>query len=127
MRFIGLTLCLLASSFGARAESVEERIAALEARVKSLEQALSNQGGKPAANTADGTYKGQLPNGESLTLKLADGHYFASTDQGSKEGDFDVVGGKDKMVVVTVDGKPEFLRLEGDHLKNDKVDLTKSK
>jgi hypothetical protein len=127
MRFLGLTLCLLASSFTARAESVEERIAALEARVKSLEQALGNQAAKPAAHVADGTYKGQLPNGDSLTLKLADGHYVASTDQGSKEGAFEVMGDKDKVVVATVDGKPQFLRLEGDHLKNDTVDLTKSK
>ena len=127
MRFIGLTLCLLASSFSARAESVEERIAALEARVKSLEQALAGQAGTPSAHIADGTYKGQLSNGDSVTLKLADGHYVASTDQGSKEGVFEVMGGKDKVVMATVDGKPQFLRIEGDHLKNDAIDLTKSK
>ena len=50
MRFVGLTLCLLASSFAARAESAEERLSTLEARVKSLEQALLEVGGKlPAA------------------------------------------------------------------------------
>jgi len=37
MRFIGLTIALLASSLGARAQSAEDRVAALEARVKSLE------------------------------------------------------------------------------------------
>jgi hypothetical protein len=52
MRFIGLTLCLLASSFGARAESAEERITALEARVKALEQALQ-KASVPALNAGD--------------------------------------------------------------------------
>ena len=52
MRFIGLTLCLLASSFGARAESAEDRIGALEARVKALEQALRDAGEKPVAPAA---------------------------------------------------------------------------
>ena len=47
MRLIGLTLCLLASSLGARAESIEDRMAALERQVKSLEAALRDQGGKP--------------------------------------------------------------------------------
>jgi len=47
MRLIGLTLCLLASSFGARAESIEDRMAALERQVKSLEAALRDQGGAP--------------------------------------------------------------------------------
>lgn len=53
MRLIGLTLCLLASSFGARAESVEDRMAALERQVKTLEEALRNQGGKPTMADAD--------------------------------------------------------------------------
>ena len=51
MRFVGLTLCLLASSFAARAESAEERLSALEAKVKVLEQALLEAGAKsPAAS-----------------------------------------------------------------------------
>ena len=124
MRLIGLTLCLLASSLGARAESVEERIGALEARVKELENALRNQAANPASIIADGVYKGQLPNGEAMTLELSKGHFVASTDQGSKSGVFEILGDK---VIATVDGKPEFLRIEGDHLKNDKIDLTKSK
>ena len=69
MRFAGLTLCLLASSLGARAESVEDRVAALEARVKALEMALSQQGSKPIAAVIDGTYVSTLPNGESVTLE----------------------------------------------------------
>jgi len=40
MRRIGLTLCLLVSSLGARAEAAEDRVAELEARVKALETAL---------------------------------------------------------------------------------------
>lgn len=48
MRLIGLTLCLLASSFGARAESIEDRMAALERQVKTLEAALRDQECKPA-------------------------------------------------------------------------------
>jgi hypothetical protein len=45
MRLIGLTLCLLASTFGARAESIEDRMAALERQVKTLEEALRAQSG----------------------------------------------------------------------------------
>ena len=47
MRLAGLTLCLLASSLGARAELIEDRMAALERQVKTLEEALRNQSGKP--------------------------------------------------------------------------------
>ena len=47
MRIIGLTLCLLASSFGARAESIEGRMASLERQVKTLEEALRLQTGTP--------------------------------------------------------------------------------
>jgi hypothetical protein len=43
MRLVGLTLCLLASSLGARAEAAEERIAVLENQVKTLQEALRNQ------------------------------------------------------------------------------------
>ena len=53
MRLIGLTLCLLASSLGARAESIEDRMAALERQVKSLEEALRDQSGKPTLAATD--------------------------------------------------------------------------
>ena len=53
MRLIGLTLCLLASSFGARAESIEDRMAALERRVKGLEEALRNQGEESALSPSN--------------------------------------------------------------------------
>ena len=43
MRLIGLTIALLASSLGARAESVEDRMTALEEQVKTLQEALRNQ------------------------------------------------------------------------------------
>ena len=45
MRLFGLTLALLASSLGARAESVEDRMTALEQQVKTLQAALRNQSG----------------------------------------------------------------------------------
>ena len=53
MRLIGLTLCLLASSFGARAESIEDHIAALERRVKGLEEALRIQSEAPAPSPSN--------------------------------------------------------------------------
>ena len=52
MRRFGLTLALLASSLGARAESVEDRMAALERQVRTLEEALRNQTGTPALTDA---------------------------------------------------------------------------
>ena len=57
MRLFGLTLALLASSLGARAESVEDRMTALEQQVKTLKEALRSQSGitDPASPTrADG-------------------------------------------------------------------------
>jgi hypothetical protein len=62
MRFIGLTLALLASSLGARADSAEERVATLEARVKALEAALSNPSDTvaalpPAIEKSEDTYE----------------------------------------------------------------------
>ena len=53
MRLFGLTLALLASSLGARAESVEDRMAALEQQVKTLQEALRSQSGAtdPASPT----------------------------------------------------------------------------
>ena len=53
MRLFGLTLCLLASSFGARAESIEDRMASLERQVKTLEEALRNQSGQPTMADTD--------------------------------------------------------------------------
>ena len=53
MRLFGLTLCLLASSLGARAESIEDRMASLERQVKTLEEALRNQSGKPTIADID--------------------------------------------------------------------------
>ena len=53
MRLFGLTLCLLASSLGARAESIEDRMASLERQVKTLEEALRNQSGKPTMAVTD--------------------------------------------------------------------------
>ena len=53
MRLFGLTLCLLASSLGARAESIEDRMASLERQVKTLEEALRNQSGQPMIADAD--------------------------------------------------------------------------
>jgi hypothetical protein len=127
MRLLGLTLCLLVSSFGARAESVEDRVAALEARVKGLEEAIRSQSGKVGTNTAtivDGIYKGQTPNGDAFTAELSKGRLFVSTDKESKVGTYEVDG---QRVIATVDGKTEFLRIEGEQLKGAKVELTKSK
>lgn len=53
MRLVGLTLCLLASSLGARAESIEDRMASLERQVKTLEEALRNQNGVPTMADTD--------------------------------------------------------------------------
>ena len=53
MRLFGLTLCLLASSLGARAESIEDRMASLERQVKTLEEALRNQNGMPTIADID--------------------------------------------------------------------------
>ena len=50
MRLFGLTLALLASSLGARAESVEDRMTALEQQVKTLQEALRSQSGTDAAD-----------------------------------------------------------------------------
>lgn len=53
MRLVGLTLCLLASSLGARAESIEDRMTSLERQVKTLEEALRIQSGKPKVAHTD--------------------------------------------------------------------------
>jgi UDP-N-acetylmuramyl tripeptide synthase len=131
MRLIGLTLCFLVSSFGARAESVEDRVAALEARVKALEQALRVQGGNAAPAVAiniDGTYKAVLPNGDTVTAQFQKGTVTAATGTETKTGTYEVIGQK---VIVAADGKVEAMSIEGDHLKmtegNDKIDFIKTK
>jgi hypothetical protein len=131
MRFLGLTLCLLASSFGARAQSVEDRVTALEARVKVLEEALHNQGVKPAlldATNIDGTYKATLPNGESVNVEFNKGHVTANVGKETKAGTYEITG---ERVIVTADGKSETLIIEGDHLRGnsggDKIDFIKTK
>jgi hypothetical protein len=77
MRLIGLTLCLLASSFGARAECGEDRVAALEARVKELEAALQSDSGKPAALAAANA------DCKSGTYEIAGGQVIHSADSRS--------------------------------------------
>lgn len=125
MRLIGLTLCFLVSSFSARAESVEERVAALEARVKTLENALRTQTEKTAAaKSIEGTYKAVLQNGDSGTVELTEGRVLFSSGSESKTGTYEVVG---QRVIATVEGKTEVLRIEGDHLKSDKIELIRTK
>jgi hypothetical protein len=131
MRFLGLTLCLLASSFGARAQSVEDRVTALEARVKVLEEALHSQGVKPVlldATNIDGTYKATLPNGELVNVEFNKGHVTAYSGKESKTGTYEIAG---ERVIVTADGKTETLMIEGDHLRGnaggDKIDFIKTK
>lgn len=125
MRFLGLTLCLLASSLGARAESVEERIAALEARVKTLEQALQKT---PAVVDVAGSYKAAMPDGKVLTLEMKAGKAVVGLGAETKTGTYETVGEK---VIITVENKTETFSIEGDHLKaakgNDKIDFVKSK
>lgn len=115
MRLIGLTLCLLASSFGARAESVEDRMAALEARVKVLEQALKVQSEKllPTAASVEGNYKTVVLN-KILNLDLKDGK--ASFEEGEEKaaGTYTVV---DNVLTVTIEtGKPQVFVISGDRL-----------
>ena len=132
MRRLGLTLCFLVSSFSARADSVEDRVAALEARVKALEEALHTHGNVAAspAIAIDGTYTAKLPNGGVVTAEFSKGKVVASTGGESKAGTYEVVG---QRVVITADGKTEVLEIAGDgHLKtpaggNDKLDFIKAK
>jgi hypothetical protein len=131
MRFVGLTLCLLASSFGARADSVEDRVAALEARVKALEQALREGGAKAAVPAAspglEGTYKGSAPNGQVISLELKAGRAVATLGTDTKTGTYEATG---QRIVITIDGKPEPFEIDGDHLRatkgTDKIDFVKS-
>ncbi|MEI9893402.1 MAG: hypothetical protein WDN28_05750 [Chthoniobacter sp.] len=100
MRLIGLTLCLLASSFGARAESVEDRVSALEARVKALEVALhSTQAPKPAA-LVEGTYKATLPGGDAVSLEFSNGHVTASN---GKTGTYEIAG---QRIIISGTARP---------------------
>jgi hypothetical protein len=130
MRFIGLTLCLLASSLGARAESTDERIAALEARVKTLEQALQAKSAPApaAAVNIDGTYTGALPNGATISFEFQGGKVVALLKDEKKSGTYEVVG---QNAVVTIEDKTETLSIDGDTLRyrkgNEKIDLVKSK
>jgi hypothetical protein len=71
MRFVGLTLCLLVSSLGARAESIEDRMAALERQVKTLEEALRNQSGQQTitvTDAADAEEKTARPTSDTLPI-----------------------------------------------------------
>jgi len=43
MRLAGLSLCLMVSTLSARAEALEDRLAALESQIKVLQQALQTQ------------------------------------------------------------------------------------
>ena len=127
MRFIGLTLCLLASTFGARADSLEDRVTALELRVKVLEDALHAQGGAAnAVASIDGTYKATMPNGTSITATFDKGKVTVVDGSETKTATYTVAGGK---VFVTGDGKTESLTIDGDHLRtddNNRIDFQKT-
>ena len=134
MRFAGLAICLLVSSMGARAESLEDRVAALEARVKSLEQALRTQGSQgsapkqPTMASIEGVYQTFAPTGEKITLEFSKGHIVASFGNESKAGTYEIIG---DHVAATIEGKTEVLTIDGNHLKaensKDKIDLVKVK
>jgi hypothetical protein len=122
MRTLGLTLCLLASS-------LEDRINALEARVKALEQALQQKAAPaPAAGNIEGSYRALMDDGKVLIMELKDGKVSVALGNDTKTGTYEVLGEK---IVITVDNKPEAFAIEGDHIKlvkgNDKVDFVKTK
>ena len=119
MRFIGLTLCLLASTFGARADSLEDRVTALELRVKVLEDALHSQGAPITASNLDGTYKATLPNGGTVTATFDKGKVVANDGKDTQTGTYTVAGQK---VLITINGKTESATIEGDHLTTDDQD-----
>jgi len=125
MRFIGLTLCLLASTFGARADSLEDRVTALELRVKVLEDALRSQAPITAA-TLDGTYKAALPNGGVVTATFGKGKVVANDGKDTQTGTYTVAGQK---VFITINGKTESATIEGNHLitdDKDRIDFSKA-
>lgn len=114
MRFVGLTLALLASSLGARAESVEDRVSALEARVKALEEALRVQGARQAtASAIDGEYHATLPNGNPIALTFDKGKVVATSGKDTRAGTYEIIG---QRVVVTADGKSESLTIDSNVL-----------
>jgi hypothetical protein len=132
MRFVGLTLALLASSLGARADSVEDRVNALEARVKALEEALRAVQGikQPAAANIDGEYKGTLPEGAPITLTFDKGKVVATTGNESKTGTYEIVG--QRVLITAEGGKSETLTIDGNVLhanagKDKTIDFTKTK
>jgi len=127
MRFVGLTLCLIASSFSARADSLEDRVVALEARVKSLEDALHSQGKPTGAVAVDGLYKAVLPNGDVVTATFDKGSVTAHTAGETKTGTYEIIG---QNVVITADGKTEALVMEGGRLRSlgqDKLEFIRTK
>jgi hypothetical protein len=129
MRFVGLTLALLASSLGARAESVEDRVGALEARVKALEEALRVQGSQQATTTSiDGEYHATLSNGNPITLTFDKGKVVASSGKDARAGTYEIIG---QRVVVSADGKSESLAIDGTVLHGGAgektIDFTKTK
>ncbi len=110
---------------------MEDRVAALEARVKALETALQTQAGKPAVLNAaniDGIYKAVLPNGEAITVVFDKGAVTASSDKGNKAGTYEIIG---QRIVISAEGKTEVLTIDGDHLRaekgSDKIDFIKAK
>jgi hypothetical protein len=70
MRRLGLTLCLLVSSLGARAAAAEDRVAELEARVKALESAL---GASVAPGAIPEKAEGAYETGGSRVIPSTDG------------------------------------------------------
>ncbi|HEY3898231.1 MAG TPA: hypothetical protein VGM54_06440 [Chthoniobacter sp.] len=126
MRFIGLTLCLLASTFGARADSLEDRVTALELRVKVLEDALHAKAGATAAADIDGTYKATMPNGSAITATFDQGKVAVVDGAETKTATYTVADGK---VFATGDGKTESLTIDGNHLRTDdsnRIDFQKT-
>jgi hypothetical protein len=111
---------------------VEDRVSALEARVKALEEALhAVQGAKQAtAASIDGEYHATLPNGNPLTLTFDKGKVVATSDKDTKTGSYEIIG---QRVVITADGgKTEVLTIDGDVLhgnagKDKTIDFTKTK
>jgi hypothetical protein len=121
MRFIGLALCLLASTFGARADSLEDRVTALELRVKVLEDTLRAQGvGEPiTAANLDGDYKALLPNGGVVNATFDKGKVVANDGKLTQTGTYEVDGQK---VKITLNGKTESVSIQGNHLVTDDKD-----
>jgi hypothetical protein len=113
---------------------VEDRVSALEARVKALEEALHGvQGAKQQVtpSSIDGEYHATLPDGNPITLTFEKGKVVATADKETKTGAYEVVG---QRVIVTGDGgKTEVLTIEGNVLHGKTrgdgktIDFTKTK